>query len=116
MKKNSEIFIQHILESINLIEEYIRGKSKIDFLKTIELQDKVIRRLEIIGEAVKNISIEIKEKHSDIPWKQIAGMRDKLIHQYFGVDIEFTWGVVEKEIPLLKKKVQEMIGELKKKS
>jgi len=116
MKKNSEIFLQHILESINLIEEYIRGKSKIDFLKTIELQDKVIRRLEIIGEAVKNISIEIKEKHSDIPWKQIAGMRDKLIHQYFGVDIEFTWGVVEKEIPLLKKKVQEMIGELKKKS
>jgi len=116
MKRNPEIFLQHILESIKLIEKYIKGKTKNDFLSIVDLQDKVIRRLEIIGEAVKNLPDEIKGKYPDIPWKQIAGMRDKLIHQYFGIDIEFTWGVVEKEIPLLKKKVQEIIGELKKKS
>ena len=116
MKKNPEIFLQHILESINLIEKYTKGMTINDFLSIVDLQDKVIRRLEIIGEAVKNLPDDIKGKYPDIPWKQIAGMRDKLIHQYFGIDIEFTWGVVGKEIPLLKYKVQEIIGELKKKS
>ena len=76
MKKNIKIFLEHILESINLIEEYIEGKSKSDFLESKQLQDSIIRRIEIIGEAIKNFPEETKETHSDIPWKKIIGMRD----------------------------------------
>jgi uncharacterized protein with HEPN domain len=105
MKKNHKVFLQHILESINLIEDYTKAKTKEDFLKSVPLQDMVIRRLEIIGEAVKNIPQKVRENYSDIPWRRIAGMRDKLIHGYFGVDIEFTWGVVKKDLPVLKQKI-----------
>ena len=76
MKKNIKIFLEHILESINLIEGYIEGKSKSDFLESKQLQDSIIRRIEIIGEAIKNFPEETKETHSDIPWKKIIGMRD----------------------------------------
>jgi len=80
-----------VLECIELIEKYTGGKSKEEFLKSIQLQDAVIRRIEIIGEAVKNIPEGIKKSYQDIPWKKIAGMRDILIHEYFGVDLELTW-------------------------
>ena len=111
--KKPEIFLEHILGSIGLIEEYTRGKTKEDFLSSISLQDKVIRRLEIIGEAVKNLPLEITEKYSDIPWKRIAGMRDKLIHGYFGVDFDFTWGVVKRDLPDLKKKIERIMESLR---
>ena len=112
MKKNHRIFLEHILQSINLIEEYTSGKTKDDFLKSVALQDMVLRRLEIIGEAVKNIPEEIRQKYSDIPWRKIAGMRDKLIHGYFMVDIEFTWGVVKKDLPGLKEQISKILEEI----
>ena len=105
MKKDVKIFLEHIIESINLIEEYIKGKNKSDFLASTQLQDAVIRRIEVIGEAIKNIPEETKDIHSDIPWKKIIGMRDILIHQYFGVDLNLTWEVVEKDIPMLKEQI-----------
>jgi len=105
MKKDTKIFLEHILESINLIEEYMQDKTKTEFLETKQLQDAVIRRIEIIGEAVKNIPDDIKEKYKDIPWRNIMGMRDILIHQYFGVDLELTWEVINNNIPELKKKI-----------
>jgi len=105
MKKDTKIFLEHILESINLIEEYMQDKTKTEFLETKQLQDAVIRRIEIIGEAVKNIPDDIKEKYKDIPWRNIMGMRDILIHQYFGVDLELTWEVINNNIPELKKQI-----------
>ncbi len=108
MKKNINLFLDHILESIDLIEEYIKGKNITDFLESKKLQDSVIRRIEIIGEAIKNIPNEFKSKYKQIPWREIIGMRDLLIHQYFGVDLNLTWHVVERDLPMLKKQIIEI--------
>jgi len=111
MKKNVKHFLEHILEAINLIEEYIKDKEKSDFLKSKQLQDSVIRRIEIIGEAIKNIPSDFKGSHENIPWKEIIGMRDILIHQYFGVDLELTWQVIVVDLPKLKKSIISIINE-----
>lgn len=103
------VYIKHIRDAIELILEYTKDLKKSSFNSKDMIQDAVIRRIEIIGEAVKNISMKFKEKYSDIPWKIIAGMRDKLIHGYFNVDVERVWNVVIKDIPNIKKKIEEII-------
>ena len=105
MRKSAKIFLEHILDAINLIEEYIKDKKKSEFLESMQLQDSVIRRIEIIGEAIKNIPSDFKGAYKNIPWKEITGMRDILIHQYFGVDLELTWEVIKTDLPKLKKQI-----------
>jgi uncharacterized protein with HEPN domain len=112
MRKNVKIFLEHILDAINLIEDYIKDKKKSDFLESKQLQDSVIRRIEIIGEAIKNIPSDFKGTHENIPWKEITGMRDILIHQYFGVDLELTWEVIKTDLPKLKKQIISIKKEL----
>ena len=102
MKKDPKIFIRHIIESIELIEVYGNQLNCEQFKKDQVLQDAIIRRLEIIGEATKNIPSFFRIEHSHIPWKQMAGIRDILIHEYFDVDLDLTWQVVQKELPALK--------------
>ena len=88
MKKRADKeYLLHILEAINLIEKYCKGVDEQNFKSNQMLQDAVIRQFEIIGEATKNLSVKLKEKAAHVPWKLIAGTRDVLIHQYFGVDI-----------------------------
>ena len=115
MKKDDTVFLKHILDAINLIEEYLKDKSYEEFKDNHMLQDAVIRELEIIGEAAKNLSKEFRNKHSDIPWRQIAGMRDKLIHGYFGVDLDAVWDTATIDIPSLKERLQEILKKEEKK-
>lgn len=100
--KKPKIFIEDILESIDKIEQYTKNKTKEEFLNNYEKQDAVMKRLEVIGEAVKNIPEEFKKKRSEIPWQKIAGMRNVLIHEYFGLNMERVWDTVKKDIPKLK--------------
>ena len=78
-------------------------------VKNRMVKDAIIRELEIIGEAAKNVSQDFREKYKEIPWKDMAGMRDKLIHEYFGVDINIVWKVITKELPALKEKIEEVL-------
>ena len=103
--KEPIIFIEHIIESITDIENFTENIEKEDFLENKEKQNAIIRSLEIMGEAVKNISQNIKTKYKDVPWKEIAGTRDKITHHYFGVDLELIWKVVKENIPVLKKQM-----------
>jgi uncharacterized protein with HEPN domain len=105
MKKDPLIFIEHVLESIENIESFMRNISKNDFLRNIEKQSAVIRQIEIIGEAIRNLPFEFKEKYPAIAWKEIAGMRDKLVHHYFGIDLNTIWNTVKEDIPLLKEEL-----------
>ena len=105
MKRDVMLYIQDILDSVTKLEEYINPIDKHSFYENSQIQDAVIRRLEIIGEAVKNIDQDIKDIYPEIPWKQIAGMRDVLAHEYFGVNLERTWKTVKEDIPDLKAKV-----------
>ncbi len=101
MDKDDNVYLKHILGSIASIEEYSGSLTKQQFLQKSIVQDAVIRQIEIIGEAAKLLSQKTKNTNPSIPWKDIAGMRDKLIHGYFGVDLEAVWKTVKKDIQIL---------------
>ncbi len=91
MKRNMRLYIQDIWESILAIEEYTHNLDKDEFYSNRQVQDAVVRRLEIIGEAVKNIDYDFRNKYPEIPWRKIAGMRDIIAHEYFGVKLDRVW-------------------------
>jgi len=100
--KNDQVYLEHILEAISKIESFVNGLTKFDFDRNVLIQDAVIRNFEIIGEATKKISKQFTQKHSGIPWQDMAGMRDKLIHDYLDVDLDVIWRTIESDLPLLK--------------
>lgn len=108
MKKEIKVYLRDIRQSIERIEKYIKKTSEQEFYKNYALQDAVIRRLEIIGEAAKNIPKAYKIKHPQIPWRRIAGARDIFIHQYFEVNMERVWIILKKDLKTLKKQVERL--------
>lgn len=109
MKKDSLVYAHHILDSILRMEDYLQGSEYEDFIENTLLQAGVIREIEVIGEATKRLSDDIRKKYPDIPWRRMAGMRDKLIHDYMGIDVDAVWETVEKDIPHLKIAIQKVI-------
>ncbi len=109
MKNDPHLYLTHILESIEWIEKDIAGLTFEQFLSNVPIQDAVIRRLEIIGEATRNLPSELKLTHPEIKWAEIAGMRNVLIHEYFGVNVERVWETVQQDIPHLKNAVQRLL-------
>ncbi len=116
MSKRTYIeFIRDIFEHIEKIEKFTSGYDFEDFIKDEKTVYAVIRCFEVIGEAVKNLPSEFKEEYPSIPWSKMAGMRDKLIHSYFGVDYETLWETVKKRIPELKPIIKDILVELRDK-
>ena len=109
MVKNNLAYLKHILDSIQRIEDYTLDTDYDEFMESSLIQAATIREIEIIGEATKNLETSFKAKHRAIPWKKMSGMRDKLIHEYFGVDLDAVWDTIKIDIPPLKDKMDEII-------
>ena len=107
--KDDRVYLQHIRDAVQDIEAYTSAGRAAFFAERIR-QDATLRKLQVIGEAVKNLSEDTRSKQPQVPWKRIAGMRDKVIHDYFGVNLEIVWGVVEKELPELRRAILELLG------
>jgi uncharacterized protein with HEPN domain len=106
-KREDAVVIQDIKKAINRIMSYTVNMEYVDFLQDYKTQDAVVRNIEILGEAVKLLSDEKKRNYPQVPWKDIAGTRDKLIHDYFGVNIDIVWDIARNEIPFLSKQLGE---------
>ena len=110
--RRDRAYLKHILEAITNIEKFVEGLTKEGFFENVEKQYAVLRGLEIIDEATKNLSKDLKVKYREIPWRDIAGMRDKLIHEYFGVDLELVWVTIEDKLPEFKKQILKILKEI----
>jgi uncharacterized protein with HEPN domain len=107
-------YLQDIFDAVNDIENFVDNMTYEEFIKDRKTLNAVVRSIEIIGEASKNIPETMKAKHKELPWKQMAGMKDKLIHAYFGVDVETLWKAVKENIPPLRQSIQQMLKDLEK--
>jgi uncharacterized protein with HEPN domain len=112
MSRSVDVLLGEILMAIDLVRQYTDGLDYDQFLANVEKQDSVVRRLEVIGEAVKGIPNPVRARYPDVPWREIAGARDILIHQYFRVDLEMAWDMVQRDLPLLEAHVRRMLDEI----
>lgn len=111
-KRDYRDYIQDILDAIGDIESFVKGMEFNEFTRDRKTVNAVVRSIEIIGEATKKIPKSLKDKYPDIPWKKMAGMRDKLIHEYFGIDLEILWKVAKDELPPLKPLIKKILNDL----
>ncbi len=111
--RDPKLYLRDILEAMLSIEKFVEGIDFEDFKKDDMKSSAVIRKFEIIGEAVKNVPENIKKKYRSVPWKDMAGMRDRLIHFYFGIKYELVWETIKKDIPELKPLIKKILKDLR---
>ena len=112
-KRRDADYLGDVLEAMQRIQVYTEGLSRAQFMQDRRTQDAVVRNIEVIGEAVKKLSTSLRKKHPVIPWKEMAGMRDKVIHHYFGINYDTVWTVASEEIPQLASKIAAILKTLK---
>lgn len=108
--RDDSVYLRHILDAISKIESYVTVGRDV-FMTTSHWQDAVIRQFEIIGEATRNLSPEFRSRHTQVPWRRIAGLRDVLIHNYMGVRLAAVWEVTQTDLPLLKKQINDILSQ-----
>lgn len=113
MQRAHDLYLKDILDAIRKIENYSENLTYEEFIKDELRQDGVVKNLEVIGEAVKNIPDDLRNKKPDVEWKKIAGLRDILTHEYFGINLEIVWDVIWNKIPGLKMNVIDLLSEIK---
>lgn len=109
MKRDDTVYLHHILDAIDLIEGYMKGMSENEFLSASMTHDAVVRQIEIVGEAARNVSDKFREKHSKIPWGKMIGIRNKIIHEYFNVNYAIVWDTIKDDLPILKKSIKKIL-------
>ena len=107
--KDDRLYLIHISECIERIESYIAGRDKQQFLDSTLIQDAVIRNLQVLAESTQRLSDDAKESQSRVDWFKIAGFRNVLVHDYLGIEIERVWNILEKDLPILKEAIQNML-------
>jgi uncharacterized protein with HEPN domain len=108
--KDDSLYLRHILEAIDRVQAYTAGGPDA-FRGDLKTQDAVVRNLQIIGEAAKKVSKETRTAHPDVPWREMTGMRDRVVHDYFGVSLDIVWDVVQNHLPSLREKVLRALPE-----
>ena len=112
MPRDSSVYLEDILTATARITSYVEGLSRESFGSDLKTVDAVVRNLEIVGEAVKQVPAAVRQKAPDIEWTKIAGLRDVLIHAYFGIDLDIVWDVVKNKVPDLAQRVKILLGRI----
>jgi len=111
MPRDYKVFLEDILEAIKKIRSYTTSLSLESFSKDEKSMDAVVRNLEVIGEAIKNVPEDVRLRYPDVEWKRIAGLRDILIHEYFGIDVVIIWDIIQNKLPFLETQVEQILNE-----
>ena len=111
MPRDFKVYLEDILEAICKIHDFTHGMTLDTFSKDTKTLDAVVRNLEVVGEAVKGIPEQIRKRHPEAEWKKIAGLRDVLMHEYFGIDVEIIWDIIQNKLPILESETKKLLGQ-----
>ncbi len=114
MKRDSRLYLDDIFDAVEKIQNYVEGLTFEQFSEDSKTVDAIVRNFEIIGEATKRVPLETKEEYPQVPWKLMAGTRDKLIHEYFGVNLQVMWKAIKEDLPPLKRSIKQLLQKLDK--